>query len=71
MWDRNRENTRQHGPEHHSTRLWGADELGAATVGIAEVIGVTEPRHAIATSVLAGALAIGIPHLRRAQMVEP
>ena len=49
---------------------WAAG-LGAATVGIAEAIGVTEPRHAIATSVLAGALALGIPHLRRAQMVEP
>ena len=49
---------------------WAAG-LGAATVGIADAIGVVEPRNTIAASVLAGVLAVAIPHLRRAQMVEP
>ncbi|MDA0171127.1 serine/threonine protein kinase [Solirubrobacter taibaiensis] len=49
---------------------WAAG-LGAATVGIADAIGVVEPRHTIAVSVLAGALALAIPHLRRVPVVEP
>jgi hypothetical protein len=49
---------------------WAAG-LGAATVGIADAIGVVEPRHAVAASVLAGVLALAIPHLRRVRVVEP
>ena len=36
-----------------------------------DAIGVAEPRHAVVASVIAGALAVTIPHLRRAPMVEP
>jgi hypothetical protein len=49
---------------------WAAG-LGAATVGIADAIGVVEPRNTIAASVVAGVLAVAIPHLRRARVVEP
>jgi hypothetical protein len=49
---------------------WAA-ALGASTVALADAIGVAEPRHAVVASVIAGALAVTIPHLRRAPMVEP
>lgn len=50
--------------------VWAA-ALGASTVAIADVIGVVEPRHAVLAAVVAGALAVTIPHLRRAHVVEP
>ena len=49
---------------------WAA-ALGAATVGIADAIGVIEPRNTIAASVVAGVFAVAIPYLRRARVVEP
>ena len=49
---------------------WAAG-LGAATVGIADAIGVVEPRNTIVASVVAGVFAVAIPYLRRARVVEP
>ena len=51
--------------------VWAA-ALGAATAAIAESIGAPEPRGLVAREPsLAGVLAVAIPHLRRARVVEP
>lgn len=49
---------------------WAA-ALGASTIAVADAIGAPEPRNVILASVVAGALAVAIPHLRRAPVVEP
>lgn len=49
---------------------WAA-ALGASTIAIAEAAALPEPRQAVLASVVAGVLAVTIPHFRRAPMVEP
>jgi hypothetical protein len=50
--------------------IWAA-ALGAGSAAIGESIGVAEPRGLIAGAVVAGVLAVAIPHLRRVRVVEP
>jgi hypothetical protein len=50
--------------------VWAA-ALGAATVGAAGALEVAEPRHAVLGAAVAGVIAVAVPHLRRARVVEP
>jgi hypothetical protein len=50
--------------------VWAA-ALGAGSAAIAESIGVTEPRGLVAGALVAGVLAVAVPHLRRVRVVEP
>lgn len=45
--------------------------LGAATLAVADATGAPEPRHVILASIVAGVIAVAIPHVRRARVVEP
>ncbi|MDA0184241.1 serine/threonine protein kinase [Solirubrobacter phytolaccae] len=49
---------------------WAA-ALGASTIAVTDAIGAPEPRSVILASVLAGAVAVAIPHVRRPGVVEP
>ncbi len=49
---------------------WAA-ALGASTIAVADAIGAPEPRNVVLASVVAGALAVAIPHVRRARVLEP
>jgi len=50
--------------------VWAA-ALGASTAAIAESIGAPEPRGLVVGAVLAGVLAVALPHLRGVRVVEP
>lgn len=49
---------------------WAA-ALGASAIAVADAIGAPEPRNAVLASVVAGALAVVIPRVRGAGLVEP
>ncbi len=49
---------------------WAA-ALGAGTAAAAQGIGVAEPPGLALASVLAGVLAVAVPHVGRVQVVEP
>ncbi len=49
---------------------WAA-ALGASTFAVADAMNAPEPRQVVLASVVAGVLAVGIPHLRGARVVEP
>ncbi|MDA0162001.1 serine/threonine protein kinase [Solirubrobacter ginsenosidimutans] len=50
--------------------MWAA-ALGATTAAIAQFIGAPEPRGMVVGAVLAGVLAVAVPHLRGGRVVEP
>ena len=50
--------------------VWAA-ALGAGTAAAAEAIGVPEPRGLVLATVVAGLLAVAIPHVRRIGVLEP
>jgi hypothetical protein len=50
--------------------VWAA-ALGAGSAAIAESIGIAEPRGLVAGALVAGVLAVVVPHLRRVRVVEP
>jgi hypothetical protein len=50
--------------------IWAA-ALGAGTVAIAQSIDAPEPHGLVLGAVVAGVLAVGVPHLRTGRVVEP
>jgi hypothetical protein len=50
--------------------IWAA-ALGASTVAIAQWIDAPEPRGPVLGAALAGVIAVAVPHLRGARVVEP
>ena len=50
--------------------IWAA-ALGASTAAIAQSIGAPEPRGLVVGAVLAGVIAVALPHLRGVRVVEP
>jgi hypothetical protein len=50
--------------------VWAA-ALGAGSAAIAETIGVAQPPGLVVGALVAGVLAVAVPHLRRVRVVEP